>query len=289
MNKIFKSLLLISGLFITYCGDPGVDIANETFEHKIVVEGYLYVEEPVDSIKLMRNYKLNSSIDLDEIYLTPEKNSVIAKLNGVELNYNEYTKVYSNHNIVPEYNKPYTLEVSAVIDGKQLHTNSTTITPQKGFEVVNEHLGTLKYRQDKPVLEFKTSPGTDFYAFSIVPQNANLDNFIYDNPYFTDISREDLEDNFNGYYYQIGVMINVNSYSDEIVKYEVPELDTWFYTDYKVELYAGDKNFKDYVLTVNNVQEPDGNFIEPAFNFENNGIGVFGSAIRSKVYFSLVK
>ncbi len=289
MNRLKIAIFLMAGLLLTYCGDPGVDISEESFNRKIVVEAFLFPEEPVEGIKLMRNYELNTGIDLNDLYLTPELNEVQASINGVELFYNSETGKYYNTDIVPAYNTPYTLEVSAVIDGKHLQTSSTTITPKQGFTVVNENLGTLKYRENKAILEFMPSPGTDFYAFSIVPLDANLDNFIYDNPFFTDISREDLEENFEDFYYQSQLMINVNSYLAESITYEISELDTWFYTDYEVILYAGDKNFKDYALTVENVQEGDGNFIEPAFHFSGDGIGIFGSAIKGQVLFSLVK
>jgi hypothetical protein len=53
-------------------------------------------------------------------------------------------------------------------------------------------------------------------------------------------------------------------------------------------VYAGDNNFKDYVLTVSNVQQPDGNFIEPRMYLTGDGIGIFGSAIRDTVTFNLV-
>lgn len=289
MNRIIFMIIVLTGLLLTYCGDPGVDISGESYNRKIVVEAYLYPEKPVSEIKLMRNYELNTQVDLNDLNLTPELNDVQAKINGIDLYYNEETGTYYNDDLIAGYNESYTLEVSANIDGEDLYTSSTTLTPQKGFAVVREDLGILKYRQDTPLLEFKASPGTDFYAFSIVPQNANPDNFIYDNPYFTDITREDLEDNFDSYYYQSQFMINVNSHTNETITYEISELDTWFYTNYEVIMYAGDKNFKDYALTVDNVQEPDGNFIEPAFHFDGDGIGIFGSAIKEKVYFNLVR
>jgi hypothetical protein len=289
MKSIIKLFVAALAVALTYCGDPGVDISEVQFEPKIVVEGYLYPGQAVNEIKLMRNYALNSTIDEADLVLTPEKNSVIVSINGVSLQYNQDAHYYFNDQLIPEFGKPYTIKISAVIDGKQLHTTSTTITPNEGFEIVKENLGVIRYRETDPVLAFKPSPGTDFYAFSVVPENANLDNFIYDNVYAPDIKREELEEDFNDYYYQMEAIINVDSYSDATVTYKIPGFNTWFYTDYKVIVYAGDKNFKDFIITANDVQEADGNFIEPAFHFEGDGIGIFGSAVTGNVYFTLTR
>ena len=59
--------------------------------------------------------------------------------------------------------------------------------------------------------------------------------------------------------------------------------DLWFYGSYEVIVYAADKNFIDFLRTFDEVQADDGNFNEPAFNIEGDGIGVFGSAIADTV------
>ena len=66
-------------------------------------------------------------------------------------------------------------------------------------------------------------------------------------------------------------------------------LDTWFYGNYRVVMYAGDRNFKDYFITINQLQEMDGNYHEPKMYFEGDGIGIFGSFIADTVTFNLVK
>lgn len=289
MKNINIFVLALLAFAFTFCGDPGVDISESKFEPKIVVEGYLYPGQPVKDIRLMRNYELNTTIDESALALTPGGNSVAVNINGIPLIYDADNQQYYTNELIPEYNKPYTIEVSADIDGRQLYTTCTTLTPAEGFEIVKNNLGIIKYRESDPVLEFKPSPGTDFYAFSIIADNADLDNFIYDNAYNPDIKREDVEEDFDEYYFQMEGIINVDSYSDKTVTYEIPGFDTWFYSDYTVTIYAGDNNFKDFLITANDVQEPDGNFIEPSFHFEGDGIGIFGSAITGKVKFTLVK
>ena len=69
---------------------------------------------------------------------------------------------------------------------------------------------------------------------------------------------------------------------------QVSGFDTWFYANYRVIVYGGDKNFKDYFITAGRVQQFDGNFIEPEFHLTGDGIGVFGSAVRDTVTFSII-
>lgn len=279
-------VIITAGVYA--CGDPAVEIEEVVYEPKIVVEGYLYPGETVDKIKLSRNFPLETAIDSANIVLSPGRNSVYAAIDGTPLKYDELNGWYFNENILIENDKSYNLEVSAVIDDKQFYTESTTITPKQGFRILEKDLGNIKYIQERANIRFNPAPGTGFYAFSIRAENASLDNFIYNNPFFPNQERKDIEENFNDFLFQFNLVININSVEDNIFEYEINELDTWFYSDYKVIVYAGDENFKDYLLTVNRVQQPDGNFIEPEFHFNGDGIGVFGSAVKDTVVFNLV-
>ena len=178
------------------CGDPTVEIEDVKYEPKITVEGYLYPGETVSNIKLLRNFPLETTIDSLNLILTPQNNSVNASINGVQLNYDETNGIYYNNSLIIENDKIYKLEVSAVIDGKQLYTESETLTPQDGFKVLKKDLGDIKYVVQKANIKFNPAPGTGFYAFSIRPQNATLDNFIYDNPFIPNLKRKDVEEDF---------------------------------------------------------------------------------------------
>ncbi len=287
MKKLYIYLLLT--LAVVACGDPAVKFDDVEYEPKIVVEGFIYPGKEITDIKLKRNFPLEEKLDTTIMYLTPEKNNVSIKINNIELQYDENRKSYSAKGVIADFNKAYSLTVSASIDGINLYTEAETVTPAKGFEVLEENLGQIKHWIQKPTFHFTPSPGSDFYAMSIRPRNATLDNFIYDNPYEPNVKRDDLEDRFERYLYQVAILINVDSYVTKPMEYEINGLDTWFYDKYDMIMYAGDRNFKDYVLTVEQVQQMDGNFIEPKFHLEGDGIGVFASAVVDTVSFEIIK
>ena len=284
-KKIY--IIISATIFIISCGDPVVDISGVAYQPKIVVQGYVYPDEEIKQFRIMRNFPLDIAIDPGEFVLTPGGNGVIAKVNGVTLQYNPVTQTYYTNNVVGQYGATYTLEVTAVIDGEQLQTSSLTTVPLEGFSLLDTDLGTITYR-DPVLFRFTPSPGIDFYAFSIISDSASVENFIYDNPFVPNLEVEDVEEDLIDFQFQFDVVINANSTPGTIHTYEVHGLDTWFYSSYKVIVYAGDKNFKDYLLTASNVQQPDGNFIDPRMYLTGDGIGIFGSAIRDTVTFNLV-
>ncbi|MHB8578550.1 MAG: hypothetical protein ACYDA4_01665 [Ignavibacteriaceae bacterium] len=279
--------LFISLMFME-CGNPGVNVDNAPYEPKITVEGYLYCGEAVNNIKLMRNYALNAPVDQSGLYLTPASNSVTATINGLPLTFDPQTNTYYNNQIIVDYGKAYTLEVFATIDGKELHTTSTTTTPQKGFLVLNKNLGQFLYNSNPITINFNTSPGTGFYIFSIIPDSASTNNFIYGNIFRSKLDSAKVESNFNDYKFRYETLNNLDSYAGNTYSFILNNRDTWFYSTYTVIAYAGDTNFKDYLLTAPSVQEFDGNFHEPVLIFNGDGIGVFASAIKDTVTFSII-
>lgn len=84
-------------------------------------------------------------------------------------------------------------------------------------------------------------------------------------------------------------MDGINSYSSGPFVLHIRSNETWFYGKYTVVAYAGDTNFKDYVMTAPSVQEADGNFHEPILIFKGNGIGVFASAIADTATFTVTR
>jgi hypothetical protein len=287
VKKIIFLIIIPAAMFFISCGDPVVDISAVIYQPKIVVQGYVYPDEDIKQIRISRNFPLDKAINPGEIVLTPGGNAVIAQVNGVNLNYDPVTQTYFMHNIVIQKGETYTLDITALIDGEQLQTTSITTVPLEGFSLLDTDLGTITYR-DPVIFRFTPSPGTDFYVFSIIPESASIENFIYDNPFLPNLEISDVEENLDDFRFQFDVVINANSAPGTIHTYEVHGLDTWFYSSYKVIVYAGDKNFKDYVLTASNVQQFDGNFIDPRMYLTGDGIGIFGSAIRDTVIFNLV-
>ncbi|UCH66695.1 MAG: DUF4249 family protein [Ignavibacterium sp.] len=286
--KLLKTIIALAVfLLLASCGDPQVDITGVGYQSKIAVQGYVYPNEEIKNIRITRNFPLETMINPEDLILTPSKNSVEIKVNGIALQFDVHTQTYYTNAITANFGETYLLEVSAIIDGEQLQTTSATTVPLEGFSLLTKDLGTVIYRT--PIeFQFTPSPGTDFYAFSIIPDSASVDNFIYDNPYFPNLERQDVEDDLNSFRFQFDLVINVESSPGSIREYEILGLDTWFYSTYQVIVYAGDKNFKDYVLTASNVQQFDGNFIDPRMYFDGDGIGVFGSAIRDTLTFNLV-
>ena len=96
-------------------------------------------------------------------------------------------------------------------------------------------------------------------------------------------------DHFNQYKFRDGEISNLNSYLNISYPFVLNLRDTWFYSSYTIIAYAGDSNFKNYFMTAPAVQEFDGNFHEPIQIFQGDGIGVFASAIRDTIKFTLVK
>lgn len=289
MTKPGIAPILLTAVIFSACGKSGVDVSNAPYEPKIAVEGFLYCGETVKNIKLMRNVPIGEQVDGAKLCLTPSGNNVVVAINSTLLKFDPQTQTYYNNQIAVGYGESYTLEVSARIDGTQLHATSTTKTPQRGFTVLNRSLGRFQYGSDSIVVNLSPSPGTSFYAFSIVADMATAENFIYDNQYTPKFDSATVAENLNGFRFQYDAMSDINSYGNNIYPFMVRGYHTWFYGSYTMIVYAGDDNFRYYLFTSTSVQEPDGNFHEPIETFEGDGIGVFASAIRDTVKFSISK
>lgn len=298
-NKMIMlfSLILLT-LFLCSCGEGNVDITEAQYEPKIVVDGYIYPDKKVENIKITRNFPLNQSIDASQIILVSADVSLIDLSDGkvYKLTYDpaKFSFSYKSSDLTVRSGNSYRLDVKAVIDGKPLQASSTTTVPLRGFKVEKNYLDPMNYRERDAsgnlknfTINFKPSSGTDFYAVSIVPLNAELSSFIYNNAYFKPDSSQ-IEEHLDNYKYQFRWLENINSNASN-AEFKVEWFDTWFYGDYRVIIYAADKNFADYVITNKSVQEMDGNFHEPKLHFEGDGIGIFGSAIADTVYFTIKK
>ena len=288
MKKFMTPAIAAMIGIIAGCGNPKINLNNAPYNPKITVEGYLYPSQTVSGIRLMRNFPLGDSLEPSTLFLTPSTNGVTATINGTELSFDQNARTYYNNQIVVDYDKSYTLEVFATIDGKQLHTTSTTTTPQKGFSVLNNNLGDYSYG-DSITIEYLPSPGTSFYAFSTVPDTASTENFIYKNSYRSKLDSSDVANDLNGFVLRYGTVDNINSYAGTTYSFTISSRSTWFYSSYTVVAYACDQNFKDYIITAPDVQEVDGNFHEPIETFQGDGIGVFGSAIADTVKFAIIR
>ncbi|RJP64959.1 MAG: hypothetical protein C4539_13895, partial [Ignavibacteriales bacterium] len=202
---------------------------------------------------------------------------------------------YNGNDLTIENGKSYKLEVEATIDGKNLQTSSTTIVPLNGFFINRLTPDVLKYRLTdengnvkKINVSFSPAANASIYGISITALNPTLDNFIYDNAYHNNLDTNDVIEDFDMYKQQMYWLQNSKNDASQL-DIDVEWHAIWFYTDYRVIIYAGDKNFKDFLLTQQNVQEMDGNFHEPKLHLDGDGIGVFASAIPDTVYFRIIK
>ena len=118
--------------------------------------------------------------------------------------------------------------------------------------------------------------------------NASLNNFIYDNAFDSEIETEDLLDDMNSYKFNYD-WIQDTPMTAGRTQTDLYWFNLWFYDTYEIVILAADRNYRDYLRTYNDVQEIDGNFHEPKFYLEGDGIGVFGSAVTDTVYVKVVK
>jgi hypothetical protein len=300
IKKYCQYLFLTSLLFQLGCGDIAVDIGQNTYNPKIVIEGYLFPGNKVSDIRITRNIPLNTYINPKDLILSDANVKIVDLQNNKEyfLKYNP-TKLsfeYDGNDLRIDYNFSYKLVVNAVIDSKLLTASSVTKVPAKGFRLLKEDsiLDSLKYRGTNSQGDIKNfkftftpSPGTSFYGFSFVALNADTSSFIFNNAYIN-VTLKDLGERFDNFKFRARWLQNVNSYSDKI-SLKLEWLDIWFYGRYRAIIYAGDENFRLFFLTFKTVQEFDGNFHEPRINIQGDGIGVFGSAIADTVYFKVLK
>ena len=70
---------------------------------------------------------------------------------------------------------------------------------------------------------------------------------------------------------------------------EIRSLYLYFYTRYRIIIYAADRNFRDFHATHEVTQGADGNHHEPAFHIDGDGIGAFGSAVVDTAYFEVLR
>lgn len=299
-TKLSILLTIILAFIICSCGEGSVDIGPNTYEAKIVIEGFLYPGQKVEKIIITRNIPLNTEVDPNYLVLKSSDVKLVDLQSGKEYNltFNSQKNSfeYTGNDLLIGYDKSYQLSVTANVDGKIITAKSTTHTPKSGFKIINEFTTSqpISYRELNSngnlknfTIAFTPSPGTDFYVISIVSLNASDTSFIYNNA-FVDVKAEDVKKELDRYKYQLRWLQNINSFG-QFIKYDLDWIYLWFYGDYRVIVYACDENFRLYTQTYKNVQEFDGNFHEPRLNIQGDGIGIFGSAIADTVFLKVKK
>ena len=135
---LFPALLMV---ILVSCGKGIVEVDNESFEYKIVVEGFLEPGRKVSKIRVNRNFRINE--DLSRASLIPDVQKTSVKITDLESNYTydlvffdagtnrleDYYWEYNGNDLVIDYGKSYRLDVSAVVNRKALTASSTTTVP----------------------------------------------------------------------------------------------------------------------------------------------------------------
>lgn len=303
MKNLEKILMLtfsiIGSIILSSCGDNELVSSEADYKPKIVIEGLIYPGEDISGIRISRNFPLNQNVDASKLYLM-DAQVILTDLEtnnsyNLEPNNGTFSFEYNGAGLSVGYGKSYKLDITAVIDGKTLHTSSITKTPSEGFRIIPERsiAGTLKYREKDANGEvkqfgicFEPTVGASFYAFSISSSAPTIESFIFDNDYF-EIDTSDVTDDFLSFSQRYNWTMNLNS--SEAYTHEISWLDLWFYGTYRIVVYAGDKNYHHFMATYGDVQEMDGNFHEPKFYIDGDGIGYFGSAIADTIYVNVAR
>jgi len=309
MKLLIKYLLILSIIILVFsCGEGIVEVTNESYEPKIAIEGYLIAGQQVDKIRISRNFPINANLTSTGISLIPLVYQTTVTITDIaadrtyfltfheapppERRLEDYYWQYNNPILKIKPGNSYTLNVTATIDGQELQASSTTTVPDSGFSIAQLNYNQLIFREEDQrgslkqfEITINRSPGISFYLASVQAQNPSRSNFIFENPFFG----EDPDDfDLEGYDYEYG-WIQDTPTSFGQTPFTIFWANIWFYDNYELIVYATDDNYREFVQTYNDVQEPDGNFHEAKFNIEGDGIGVFGSMIADTAYFEVLR
>ena len=299
--KIFRMKIFCFGIsFILFfsCGKGTVDIDPEQYQPQIAIEGFLFPHQQVSRIYIWRNFRVNANLQQTPLALPNADVTITDVETGsvFQLEYNPDNAwfQYNGSDLIIDYNKSYRLDVAATIDGQELQASATTTVPDRGLQITGVNYDTLSYYQrdaNDDLINFNVmfdrSPGTNFYLTTVLAIDADVSNFVYDNP-FTDANEDDVRNDFNDYRYEWEWIQDTPLTPGQSNK-EIFWFELWFYSRYEVVIFAADENYQDFLRTYNDVQEIDGNFHEPVFHIDGDGIGVFGSAVTDTVMVTVVQ
>ena len=303
MKVIKYFLLLFATIFIYSCGEGTVEVENTSYRPKIVIDGYLAPHQKVEKIKITKNFRIDQ--DLTKFSIIPDVDKTTVTLTDLQTNIlyplsfhmapdndkrlENYYWEYNGNDLVIDYGQRYRLDVTATIEGKELHASSITKVPEQGFEIADLNYTELKYREldenNQPknfMLTIDRSPGTTFYVNTIQALTPSKYNYIYNNPYNNPDSSEVEDDLIDWSYTYDWTQDTPETAGQTNLEMFWPYF--MFYDDYRIVTMACDLNYKEFLQTYNDVQEEDGNFHEPKFNIDGDGIGVFGSVIMDTVF-----
>ena len=308
LSRLSALWTVLLGFLLSACGDPGVQVTNTSYEPRLVIEGLLLPDHPVRNIHIARNFRVDEDLSQTPLLLPQAEAVIIDEESGqhFELTFTpfdhpqgtapDFYKSYFAYEGVAEltirHGASYSIEVSALVEGEELFARATTTVPERGFRIDDLSHERFRYRERGadgevivPEIAIQRSPGTDFYVKTVVPLEPTVDSFIFDNP-FTDEKANDLD--LTDFDYRVEWIQNTPA-TPGLSSMRVFWWDVWFYGRHEIVIYAADANYAAFMQTFFEVQEPDGNFHEPVFSIEGDGIGYFGSAIADTVYVEVLR
>ena len=305
MKKMIVSMMIISIIiFINACGKATVEPQNSSYEPRLVIEGFLQANQTADRIYITKNFTADTDLNHYNLIPDPAETRVIltdlSTANSYELTFhiaeskdiNGVYWRYEGTDLIIQPGKTYELAVSAKFEDQYLNATARTTVPNDGFMIHTINYQQLSYRQKREdgslinfEITYQRSPGTNFYVAAIQALNPQLESFIYDNPYH-EIKPEDVNLVDDAYNLELAHH-TLTTAGVSVISLGWNEFQ--FYDEYRIILYAADKNYKDFLISYGNVMEMDGNFHEAKFNIEGDGIGVFGSIIADTVMCRVMK
>lgn len=283
------------------CGEGNFVVSNESYEPRLVVEGLLQPGKRVERIRITRNFRLDANLRSLDLIPDDVRAKIIAEESGVEypLSFHQSERFedlyfeYTGDDLAIEHGKSYRLDVRATVEGRKLHTWTTTTVPEAGFRIAGVNYEQLPYRPldegDEPInfqVQIERSPSSRLYLMTVSSLDGSSANFVYDNP-FTEQKPREVEDDLDDFTYSWDWIQNTPR-EPGISTIEIFWFFLWFYGEYEVVVYATDLNYQHYLQTFPDVREEDGNFHEPQFELEGDGIGYFGSVVEDRVRIEVV-
>ena len=299
--RLAPLLTVVALIAAAGCGEGNFVVTNDTYEPRIVVQGFLHPGPGVERIYIWRNFAPNANLQRLDLIPDDTNARIIDEASGraYPLTFHptpsgqslrDYYFEYTGQDLVIEPGKTYTLDVRATIAGQSLHTWASTTVPREGFRIIGVNHEQLPYRpldaRGDPVnfaVTIERNPDSRLYLATVrpVPEAATPDSFVYDNP-FTDEDPESVREDLPDFSYHSDWIQNVPLEPGQS-GIELFWFYFWFYGEHEITVYATDANYQRFLQTYDEVQEPDGNFHEPSFALEGDGIGVFGSAIADRI------
>jgi len=305
--KVKIVIILISTVvLLSSCGKAVIDAENGSYEPKIVIDGILFPHKKVDKIRIARNFPIDAN--LQQMSLLPDPRTTLVILTDMENDrtytlkfhvpadnlFDNYYWEYNRDDLIIEYGHSYALDVRTIIDGLTLEAHAETTVPQKGLEIVDVNHRNLQYREKDTSgetqnfeLTIERSPQTTFYLSTVTALNPSIHNYVYDNS-FVDLEPDEVQDDLVDFTYSENYFQDFPSDAG-LSNIDIFWFNLWFYDEYQIVVFAADRNYKEFLQTYNGVQEDDGNFHEPVFHIEGDGIGLFGSVVADTAFVTVSK